>query len=403
VLTRSTNDSLVHALVKQNKFEASVDYKTAFYDAAVLATRLMNSPQGLQHDYCFSFGTNKPHILPPCISPLCPPERRPMQYSCDKGIGELDAADIAAVQMERLRLADRIRYQVLPLHSGSIAETRFRKPTGQQNETGLRSTIQISTHLHNVALDKTRTPEEDACVRLLMAVSLLHEVAHAAHNHLFGRKWEDFREASIVSEAGYEYEVRLFGLRPSIPRKDPANCSWKLWQHAKLESASRMEGICCDKSKLLQDPQNTHMDISFVMKLCDDGFWSGEYVRDGALALVPWAAAECSREINAKNPRVAGDVKDNLEIPQSMSSLFRSGGPSYAKVLYSQSTNPDLVLRGQNPPASIIQKTGNKRTRVDSGTDSGDDSGSDWTPSLKKVRKSVKKPVKKSVKKPANN
>ena len=104
-----------------------------------------------------------------------------------------------------------------------------------------------------------------------------------------------------------------------------------------------------------------------------------------------------------KKPRVAGDVKDNLEIPQSISDLFRSGGPSYAKVLYSQSTNPDLVLRRQKPPASIIQKTGNKRTRVDSGTDSGDDSGSDWTPSLKKVRKSVKKPVKKSVKKPAKN
>lgn len=78
MLTRSTNDSLVHALFKQNRSEASVDYKTAFYDAAVLATRLMNSPQGLQHDCCFFFGINTPATLPPGISSLCPPERRPM-------------------------------------------------------------------------------------------------------------------------------------------------------------------------------------------------------------------------------------------------------------------------------------------------------------------------------------
>jgi hypothetical protein len=43
----SRDQSLVHALFAQDKFEARVDYNTVFYDAAVLATRLMNSPQGL--------------------------------------------------------------------------------------------------------------------------------------------------------------------------------------------------------------------------------------------------------------------------------------------------------------------------------------------------------------------
>jgi hypothetical protein len=400
--TRSTQN--VHALFKKNRFEAGIDYKTAFRDAAVLATRLMNSPQGLQHDYCFFFGINTPSIQPPGLSTAVEPQRRPMQYSCDKGIGELDAADIAAVERERLKLADRVRYRVVDLDPGSIAETRFRKPMQCQNETGIRSDILISRKLYNVAFIENRRPEEDACVRLLLAATLLHEVAHAAHNHLFGRyRWEDFREASIVAEAGYEYEARLFGLRPSIPRDNLANSSWKLWQHSRLESPSTMKIICLDESKLLQDQQDIWMDPAFVMKLCDDDFWSGEYIRDGAVALVPWTAAECSREINANILRVVGDVKENLKIPQSISDLFRSGGPSYAKVLYSQSSNPGHVLRGQKHPDKVIQKAGNKRTRDDSDTDSNADSDSDWCPSPKRTKKPVKKPVKKSVKKPARN
>ena len=141
------------------------------------------------------------------------------------------------------------------------------------------------------------------------------------------------------------------------------------------------------------------MDPAFALKLCDDDFWSGEYVRNGALALVPWAAAECSREINANPLRVSGDIKENLKIPQSISDLFRSGGPSYAKVLYSQSSNPGHVLRGQKHPDKVIQKADNKRTRDDSGADSD----SDLCPSPKRTKKPVKKPVKKSVKKPARN
>jgi hypothetical protein len=401
--TRSTQT--VHALFEQNTFERGIDYKTAFRDAAVLATRLMNSPQGLQHDYCFFFGVNAPSIQPAGLRTVSKPEDRPMKYSCDKGVGELDAADISAVQKERLALADRIRYRVSDLASDSIAETRYRKPMECQNETGLRSEIYFSRKVYDVAMTKnSRTPHEEACIRLLLAATMLHEVAHAAHNHLFGRhKFEDFREASIVAEAGYEYEVRLFGLRPHIPRKNPVNSSWRLWQHCRLEDPSTMEKICLDDSKLLREQQDIWMDPAFVLKLCDDDFWSGEYVRDGALALVPWAAAECSREINANPLRVAGDIKDNLKIPQSISDLFRDGGPSYAKVLYSQSSNPGHVLRGQKHPDEVIQKVANKRTRDDSGTDNngGSDSDSDWCPSPKRARKAAKKPVKKSVKKPA--
>ena len=343
----SRDQSLVHALFAQNKFEARVDYNTVFYDAAVLATRLMNSPQGLQHDYCFFFGVNTLIDLPPGVSPACPPEQHPWQYSCDKGIGELDAEDIAAVQRERLTLASRIRYQVRDLHKNSLAETQAEKPT--QYKSGTSSLILISKFLYNLALVRNRTPEDYARVQIQVATTLLHEVAHAAHNHLYGTKFEDFREADLVAEAGYEIEARLFGLRPGIKTHDLSYGSWRTWQYYKIESPAAMQYLCRDMSRLPDDAQICDMDDDFVSKLCDDSFWSGEYVRDGALALLPYATAQYCRNLQARDLKLPGDVKDNLVMPQSISDLFRSGGPSYAKVLYSQSANPGLVLRNKQP------------------------------------------------------
>ncbi|KAM0690183.1 hypothetical protein Q7P36_008950 [Cladosporium allicinum] len=278
----SRDQSLVHALFAQNKFEARVDYNTVFYDAAVLATRLMNSPQG-----------------------------------------ELDAEDIAAVQRERLTLASRIRYQVLDLHKSSLAETQAEKPTQYKSGTG--SLILISKFLYNIALVRNRTPEDYARVQIQVATTLLHEVAHAAHNHLYGTKLEDFREADLVAEASYKIEARLFGMRPGIKTHDPSYGPWRTWQYYKIESRAAMR------------------------YLCRDIFWSGEYVRDGALALLPYATAQYCRDLQARDLKLPGDVKDNLVMPQSISDLFRSGGPSYAKVLYSQSANPGLVLRNKQP------------------------------------------------------
>jgi hypothetical protein len=38
------------------------------------------------------------------------------------------------------------------------------------------------------------------------------------------------------------------------------------------------------------------MDDSFALKLCDDDFWSGEYVRRGAKALIPKDVAKSCRK-----------------------------------------------------------------------------------------------------------
>jgi hypothetical protein len=54
----------VHPLFDPNRFAPGIDYNGAIYDSAVLATRLINSPQGFQHDYCFFYGKNVPTNAP---------------------------------------------------------------------------------------------------------------------------------------------------------------------------------------------------------------------------------------------------------------------------------------------------------------------------------------------------
>lgn len=54
----------VHPLFDPSRFDSDIDYYGAIYDSAVLATRLMNSPQGLQHDHCFYYGKNVPANAP---------------------------------------------------------------------------------------------------------------------------------------------------------------------------------------------------------------------------------------------------------------------------------------------------------------------------------------------------
>jgi hypothetical protein len=127
-----------------------------------------------------------------------------------------------------------------------------------------------------------------------------------------------------------------------------------------LETLATMECLCRDKSMIPVKGQIIQMYVAFVLKLCDNGFWSGEYARDGAIALLPWATAEYCRGLQPANSH------DNLVVPQSISDLFRSAGPSYAKVLYSQSANPGLVLRSQERPRVAkldVPKAGKKRPR----------------------------------------
>jgi hypothetical protein len=326
----------VHPLFDSIRFAEGIDYNGAFYDAAVLATRLINSPQGLQHDFAFFYGQTVPANVPAGYTG----GEAPGQYACNKGIGQLDKTDIRNVERQRNLLADRVRFQVDDLtNMYGCCDTC----APQAGIPGSNSVITISRVVYNAALDQDQPPEGLAAVRLFLALLMIHELAHAAGNHLFGsRPCEDYRENSNVAEAGFEFESRFFGLKPWLffkqEGRSEASAAWGIWQsHAAIARGYDLDNMARNVWKL---PKGMHLfraDPKFILKLSDDAFWEGEYLERGALALIPDSIATL----------ICSDYRGVLytSIPLSIRDLFRKEGPSYAQKKYARFSNPERTLR----------------------------------------------------------
>jgi len=181
--------------------------------------------------------------------------------------------------------------------------------------------------------------------KFLQACTLLHELAHAAHHHLFGGGvFESFRENSIVSEAGFEYESRIFGQLPQYyPNASNPNkrLCWGIWQsRGGLPDSYNVDKIARDAWKMPENPQLWSNGLEFVSKLFDDDFWEGdasEYAIFGAFALIPDKIAFSCLSRKNKNTKKS--------IPLSIKDLFREDGPSYAKKKFARFANPERELR----------------------------------------------------------
>lgn len=334
----------VHTLFHPSRFDPDIDYYGAIYDGAVLATRLMNSPQGLQHDYCFYYGKNVPANAPAKHNRKKFPNE-PCQYACDKAIGELDQTDIRYVEQQRNHLAERVLFKVADIGASTVGMCCPQPPN--QGVRGCNSVICLSrSNIYDKILAPGQSPEDIICLKFLLALTLLHELAHAAHHYLFGpNAFEDFRENSLVSEAGFEYESRLFGQRPQFfPHAvNPDNrICWGIWQsRGGLGSGYSIDKLARNAWKMPKNPDLWTDGLAFIKRLFEDDFWEdadGEYAQHGASALIPEEIALCCR---------SGD-KSNMakSIPLSIRDLFRDGGPSYTKVKYARFTNPERKVRG---------------------------------------------------------
>lgn len=340
------DDAQIHPMFHPSRFPADIDYERAIYEPALLATRLMHTPQAFQHDHCFYFGLSMPTEKPDALVDTYKPEHLPAEYACDKAIGELNAGDISRIQRVRLMLAEHVRFKIGGLeedvHGETEAGTAGLIPLFPY---GYKSIITLSSSLYDAVLGRHPCEKDANIAKLHVAIILLHELGHAAHNMLFGPyKCEDFRETSNVAEAGFEYISRIFGanLEFELDYPDPAErVYWQSWQsHEKLEGAS-----CYDLKRIarrtweIPDSMNVvGIDPNFVMKLFDEGFWTGEYLERGAVALIPKHIADICR---SKYPKLSV----YRSIPLSVRDLFREKGPSYAKSRYGEFANPECRLR----------------------------------------------------------
>lgn len=336
----------INPVFDPSKFPADIDYRRVIYEPALLASRLMNTPQAFQHDYCFYFGVSVPTEKPEALVYNYKPETLPAEYACDKAIGELEAEDISRVERIRLMLAENVRFEIGDLEEHTLAQTA--PGTSELIPLfpyGHGSVITLNSRLYDAVLDQHACGKDGNLHKLQIAILLLHELGHAAHNLLFSAfKCEDFRETSNVAESGFEYISRIFGanLDFELDYKDPAErAAWQIWQ-----SHEKLEGISCYDLKRIarrtwEIPSSMNVvwiDLDFVMKLFDEDFWTGEYVERGAIALIPRHIADICR---SKSP----GCSMYKSIPLSIRDLFREEGLSYTKIRYAQFANPECRLR----------------------------------------------------------
>lgn len=335
---------VIHPLFRESQFVGISDYNTVFRNPAILATRLLDSPQALHWGYACIYGVNsfaaRPDALPQSqsIRPRDGIRTVPMQYACNKGIGQLSAEDISSVRQHFVDLADCIHFKV----------TAFNKPGRQGQCTcadpshdgkGYNSIIEFSDILCKLPHSKHKqTAKEIATVDLYIANIMLQEIVHALNFKLMGPRVEDFFETSFVAENGWELQSRIFGMVPYMNDANPSDTNWHTWQTHSLSNASyNLDKICRHSWKLPKEQSRYHFDPQFAVMLCSDAFWENEYVQRGALALIPTPVRNLCRSTKRT------DVTRG--IPQSIRDLFRDSAKSYAEKKYARFANPQRTIR----------------------------------------------------------
>ena len=359
----------IHPLFRKSQFLGNIDYDKVFRGPAILATRLLDTPQALHWAYAFLFGTEAKAETPLGFIPegdAAAPRGTalPRQYACNKAIGQLSAKDIRRVRKALAGLANKCHFQVRDM--GNLGECA-QSPVNDQY-----ALIAIQGGVYRRALLRhAHTKRENALIDLELATTLMHEIAHALNICYMGSRLETFFEDSIVAEHGWELESRLFGLVPHIastgsPLEDPY---WYSWQTRDLfkSGAYQQEFICRSEWKLPKTSPRLPMNPKFAVNLCSDKFWEEDYVQKGALALIPDVVQDFCR---------AGD-RDVLTkgIALSIRELFRenAGGKSYAEKKYAKSTKPRFGYR------KAFVDPNDEDSEEDIEDDAGADAEAEWS------------------------
>lgn len=361
----------IHPLFRKSQFVGFIDYDTVFRGAAILATRLLDTPQALHWAYAFLYGTNMKAETPLGFIPegyaSAPKEAEvPRQYACNKAIGQLTAKDIADVRKALAELAHKCHFQVREMASCGEAEEL------STNEG--YSTISIRGDIYRRALlRKNYNKKERALIDFDLAITMLHEIAHALNIYYMRNRLEDFFESSLVAEHGWELESRLFGLVPVIASTgsplESSGPSWSPWQTWELfrNTPYQPEYICRSQWKVPKTCPQFAMNPKFAIKLCSDVFWEEEYLQKGAVALIPDIVRDLC--LTGKS-----DVATKA-IPPSIRELFRqnAGGKSYAEKKYPNFTRPRFGYR------KAFVDPDDEDSEGETNDDAGTDAEAEWS------------------------
>jgi hypothetical protein len=277
-------ENTVHPLLTRDKFAKHVNYAKVFLQPARLVTRMLATPQA-EH-YFLALITKSKHRS--TLRGAAKDRRH--RYWADKNIGELNSLDRECVRTWLCKIADKITYSVRGC-DGALAEVE-KLPLGSSEKAMGRSLICISRSDHYNPLHGELPPGERIVRQFNLAVALLHELAHAISYAITGRQEEDFFEDSIVAEAGFEFEARLFGACPSFSSNAPKVVKWFPWPSRILRGGEGEVGsydladLCSNPSKLKDGAPIAKVSIGFMRNLFREQFWQKVVAKKAAAAVI---------------------------------------------------------------------------------------------------------------------
>lgn len=281
---RPSKPPRVHPIFSRENFASDLDYDNVFFRPALLASRLLTPQQSYHWLDATWFGPRGPCHLPTAYDNEPKTIPVPMHYTSNFAVGSLSRAAKKAVEEQLIGLSDRIAFGVCPdMKPGLIAFTRLEAQ--EEGERGVASAIWINAKLYE-AIRRECTPSRRAMLELDLAITLLHEFAHAACFHVKGHHPEDFFEDSLVAEAGFEYESRIFGASLSVLSYDsPDKACWKDWQTKRflIPAGYSLTKKCRDEINLPMGGRSVPVDSEYAQMLFNDNFWK----RDRSFDVVP--------------------------------------------------------------------------------------------------------------------
>lgn len=229
------------------------------------------------------FGTNRKSRVPFALAHMSPPDVSE-EYRSNRGIGKLTSDEVKAVDEQLLALSSRVRFKVKHFADKSYGWTE--PHNGPEGRRGCRCTIWIGHTLYNTVGQEHR-PDERALLDFVLAITILHELAHAAHHHIMGMRFEDFFEDTLIAEAGFDYINRIFGMQPSIFPETLSNPLWECWQTLPfLNPASYpLQDFCRNISELPKERVRYPFDPQSARQLLDDAWWEAKV--DRSIDLIP--------------------------------------------------------------------------------------------------------------------
>lgn len=265
----------------------------------------------------------------------------PEEYATNRRVGELTERERKAVERELSVLARRVRFQVCELPFEAVGWTSpLRSDEGRR---GCGSLISFASEVYRAVRRETRR-EQRALLDFMLALTMIHEVAHAAHSHVFGVRGEDFFvEEGLVAEAGFELMNAVFGAVPVVrmgrKRKGEVRAWWVTWQAWGFlnEETYPFALLCRDVRRVRERPVWVDLQTKFVLDLLDDAWWE--------------AKGDRSRDVVARLAR-----QDPFS--EGMSSALRYwllqgvGEDDDPAKKYAWADNPSLEFRGVAPADS---------------------------------------------------